>query len=154
MDYMLIIYNDGQAHIVETVYQPAIGTCGVHRRYGFTTLEDAQNAKAARMVAPMVHEDLAMLHSDNEHHKRTIDIQARVIRDNAARIEALENELAQEYTKTRDRETVLHNVMGALALDMALERTHQQRNAAMRHIVRLIKRILDNVGLDADDIPF
>lgn len=101
-----------------------------------------------------------VLHSRNLYVQRvkaledSVEKQAAIIRDNNIRIELLENEVAAERTKTSDRETVLHNVMGALALDMALERTHQQRNAAMRHIVRLIKRILDNVGLDMDDIPF
>lgn len=110
-------------------------------------------AKGHDAVSALTHE-CAVLRETIDTQKRTIDIQAHVIRDNFVRDEALENEVAAERTKTKDREIILKNVMGALALDMVLQRTHRERNKAMRHIVRIINTILSNVSDEMDDVPF
>lgn len=87
---------------------------------------------------------------------RNDDIEAhkKVVAAKNERIQIAENECAVERNRTKDREDTLHFVMSAIAVDMALERTHQQRNAAMRYIVKTIKRVLDNLPTDPEDLPF
>lgn len=87
---------------------------------------------------------------------RNDDIEAhkKVVAAKNERIQIAENECAVERTRTRERQATLRLVMNEIAVDMALERTHQQRNVAMRHIVKTIKGVLDSLPLDMDDIPF
>lgn len=87
---------------------------------------------------------------------RNDDIEAhkKVVAAKNERIQLAENECAVERKRTKEREAVLRLVMNEIAVDMALGRTHQQRNAAMRHIVKIIARVLDNLPIDPEELPF
>jgi hypothetical protein len=86
--------------------------------------------------------------------RETIDLQAGHIRQKNVIISNLEAEIVDNRNRVSSMKTMLENIMNAIALDTALERTRQQRNAAMRFIVRWIRRVLDSDPLDMDDIPF
>jgi hypothetical protein len=95
-------------------------------------------------------------HASNEaaQLREEVDLQAGFIRHKNVVISNLEAEIVDNRNRVSSMKTILENIMNALALDAALERTHRQRNSASRFIVRLIKRVLDSDPLDMDDIPF
>jgi len=86
--------------------------------------------------------------------EKTIDEQARIIRENNAKVASMEIELVHSRNYATDVKTSLKNLMSALAVDAVLERTHQQRNALMRSLVRMIKNVIERGDLIDDDIPF
>lgn len=68
--------------------------------------------------------------------------------------------LSDENRARTKSETLLYNtlviVRDAIAVDTVLERTHAQRNKALRSIARLIQRVIENDDFEglSDDIPF
>lgn len=137
----VVLYTNGEVNIAQI--EPPTYDALVSFVFPVETLTDALAIKS------MVSRAYALGSSAHE----TLLNHAEIVRNKNNEIAMLENTLAAERTRTKEREVALHNVMCAIALDMALKRTHRQRNAAMRVIVRLIKRILDNM-CDAEDIPF
>jgi len=143
----VILYIDGSVGINQ--FDPS-GTDGsVSRVIAVETFTGALEIQSA------IRQAYALGGSEiDEYKKININLMGRVnqLIDREA---ALESEVVAGRNRAKDCETVMYNIMNALALDVALERKHQQRNAAIRHIVRLIKRVLDNATSgDMDDVPF
>lgn len=79
--------------------------------------------------------------------------QAEIVRKKNDEIDSLKAELERNRKVVDRMRNVLENVEQAIALDCALERTHQQRNYIMRAIVRVVHSALSAVS-DIEDIPF